>query len=39
MKKYAIIAGVLTVIGTLCVGMINSHVVFNQPKTPSLLSE
>jgi len=37
LKKYGIIAAVIGVIAVVCSGMVASHWVFNQPKSPSLL--
>lgn len=39
MKKFAIIATIITAIGLICSGMVASVIVFNQPKSPSMLSK
>jgi len=37
MRKYTIIAGLVISIATIFSGLINSHYMLNQPKSPSML--
>lgn len=39
MKKYTIIASLIALVGVVCANMVNSYWMFNQPKTPSMLSK
>jgi len=39
MKKYALIASLVVLVGTMFSGLIASHFMFGEPKVPSMLSK
>lgn len=39
MKKFSIIAGIVTVVGIISANLVASYFLFNQPKTPSMLNK